>query len=158
LLSNPPSQCLYHDVFTTYLRHFLPNDLHLLKDIIQDIITTSTSPPKRCTITPIAKFNLEVTSWTTSCKATTAGSSLVFEDNVGEDGFSSQSAYKVNIDCPYYKASIAPNQKNLNDLKPSKEQLKFFYGGIMKEVNDLLLQIASNNTLSAFFCLLMILN
>jgi hypothetical protein len=82
---NPPSQRLYHDVFTTYLCHFLPNDLHLLKDIVQDIITTSTSAPKRCTITPIAKFNLEVASWTTTHRATTAGSSLVFEDNVGED-------------------------------------------------------------------------
>jgi hypothetical protein len=68
-----------------YLRHFLPNDLHLLKDIIQDIITASNSLPKRCTITPIAKFILEVASWTTTCKATTAGSSFVFEDNVVED-------------------------------------------------------------------------
>jgi hypothetical protein len=74
---------------------------------------------------------------------------LVFEDNVGEDGLSSQSTYKVNIDCLYYKASIAPNQKILNDLKPSKEQLKKVYGGIMKEVNKWQLQIASNNTFSA---------
>ncbi len=35
-------------------------------------------------------------------------------------------------------------------MKPSKEQLeKEVYGGIMKEVNDLQLQIASKNTLSA---------
>jgi hypothetical protein len=94
------------------LPHFLPNDLHLLKDIIQDIITTSSSPPKRCTITPIYKFNFEVASWTTTCNATTAGSSFVLENNVGEDGLSSQSTYKVNIDCPYYKASIATNPKN----------------------------------------------
>jgi hypothetical protein len=95
------------------LHHFLPNDLHLLKGIIQDIITTSTSPPKRCTITPIAKFNLEVVSWTPTCKATTSVSSFVFEDNFGEEGLSSQLTYKVNIDCPYYKASIAPNKKKL---------------------------------------------
>jgi hypothetical protein len=83
-----------------------------------------------------------VSSWTTNGKATTAGSLLVFEDNVGEDGLSSQSTYKVNNDCPYYKASIAPNPKVLNDLKPSKEQLEI-YGGIMKQVNDLQLQIDS---------------
>ncbi len=71
-----------------------------------------------------------VSSWTTNGKATTAGSSLVFEDNVGEDGLSSQSTYKVKIDCLYYKASIAPNPKVLNDLKPSKEQLKKFMGGL----------------------------
>ncbi len=86
---------------------------------------------------------------TTTCKATTSGSSFVFEDNVGEGGLSSKSTYKVNIDCLYYKAFIAPNQKILNDLKPSKEQLKNVYGGIMKEVNKLRLQIASNSTLSA---------
>ncbi len=84
-----------------------------------------------------------VSSWTANGRATTAGSLLVLEDSVGEDGLSSQSTYKVNIDCPYYKASIAPNQKVLNDLKPSKEQLEKGYGGIMKEVNELRLQINS---------------
>ncbi len=89
-----------------------------------------------------------VSSWTTNGKATTAGSLLVFEDNVGEDGLSSQFTYKVNIDCPYYKASIAPNPKILNDLKPSKKQLEKVYGRIMKEVNELWLQIDSKKTLS----------
>ncbi len=79
----------------------------------------------------------------------TAGSSLSFEDNVGEDRLSSQSTYKVNLDCPYYKASIAPNPKILNDLKSSKDQFKEVYGGIMNEVNELQLQIPSKNTLSA---------
>jgi hypothetical protein len=79
------SQCLYHDVFTTYLCHFPQNNLSLPKDIIQHIITTSTLPPKRCTKTSIEKYNLEVASWTTTHKTTTAGSSLFFENNVGED-------------------------------------------------------------------------
>jgi hypothetical protein len=68
-----------------------------------------------------------VSSWTTNGKATTAGSLLVFEDNVGEDGLSSQSTYKVNIDCPYYKEAIAPNPKVLNVLKPTEEDLKKVY-------------------------------
>ncbi len=84
-----------------------------------------------------------VSSWTTNGKATTAASLLVFEDNVGEDWLSSQSTYKVNIDCTYYKAGIAPNPKVLNNLKPSKDILEKVYGGIMKEVNDLRLQIDS---------------
>ncbi len=62
--------------------------------------------------------------------------------------FSTQSTYKVNIDCPYYKEAIAPNPKVLNDLKPSKEQLEKVYGGIMKEVNDLWKQTDSKKTLS----------
>ncbi len=84
-----------------------------------------------------------VSSWTTNGKASTAGSFLVFEDNVGEVGLSTQSTYKVNIDCPYYKEAIDPNPKVLNDLKPSKEQLEKVYGGIMKEVNESRLQIDS---------------
>jgi hypothetical protein len=121
-------QFLYHDVFSTYIRHFVQDDIYPLKDVIQDIMTTSSSLPKKCTICPLAQLNSMVSAWTTNGKATTAGSLLVFEDNVGEDGLSSQSTYKGNIDCPYYKASIALNPKVLNDLKPSKEQLEKVYG------------------------------
>ncbi len=32
-----------------------------------------------------------------------------YEDYVCEDTLSSQSTYKINSGCPYYKASIAPN-------------------------------------------------
>ncbi len=68
------------------------------------------------------------------------------EDNVCEDTLSSQSTYKINSGCPYYKVSIAPNPKLLNDFEPSKEQLETVYGGIMEEVNELRLQIASKNS------------
>jgi hypothetical protein len=148
LPSRVASQLLYHDVFSTYMQHFVQDDIYPLKDVIQDIMTTSSSLPKRCTIGPLAQLNSMVSSWTTNGKATTAGSLLVFEDNVGEDKLSSQSTYKVNIDCPYFKEAIAPNLKVLNDLKPSKEQLEKVYGGIMKEVNDLRLQIDSKKNLS----------
>jgi hypothetical protein len=143
LASSVTSQCLYHDAFILYLHHFLPNDLYLLKSTFQKIITNSTSLPNRCTITPVAEVNLEVDSWTTTPKATTAGSSLRFKDNVCEDTLSSQSTYKINSGCPYYKASIAPNTKLLNDFEPSNEQLETVYGGNMEEVNELRLQIAS---------------
>ncbi len=56
---------------------------------------------------------------------------------------------KQKSGCPYYKASIAPNPKLLNDFEPSKEQLETVYGGIMDKVNELRLQIASKETLSA---------
>jgi hypothetical protein len=60
----------------------------------------NTSLQKRCTKTPIEKYNLEVASWTTTCQITTSDSSLVFEDNVSKDGLSSQLTYKVNINFP----------------------------------------------------------
>jgi hypothetical protein len=132
-----------------YLHHFLPNDLYFLKYTIQQIITNSTSPPNWCTLTPAAEINLVFDSWTTTPKATTAGSSLGFEDKVCEDALSTQSTDKINSGCPYYKASIAPNPKLLNDFEPSKEQMETIYGGIMEEVNELRLQIASKKTLSA---------
>jgi hypothetical protein len=108
-------------------------------------MSTSNSLPKRYTIGPLAQLNSMISSWTTNCTATTAGSSLVFEDNVGGEGLSTQSTYKVNIDCPYYEEVIAPNPKVLNELKPSKEKLEIVYGEIMNEVNDLRLQIDSKN-------------
>jgi hypothetical protein len=132
--------------------HFVQDDPHPLWYVIQDIMTTSSSLPKRCTIGPLAQLNSMVSSWTANGKATTAGSLLVFEDNVGEDGLSFQSTYKVDIDCSYYKEAIVPNPKVLNSLKPSKEQLEKVYGGIMKEVNDLWLQIDSKITLSCIDC------
>jgi hypothetical protein len=115
LQSRVAGQLLYHDVFSTYMCHFVQDDSHPLKDIIQDIMNTSSSLPKRCAIGPLAHLNSMVSSWTTNGKATTAGSLLVFEDNDGEDGLSTQSTYKVNIDCLYYKEAIAPNPKVLND-------------------------------------------
>jgi hypothetical protein len=134
------------------MRHFVQDDPHPLKYVIQDIMMTSSSLPKRCTIGPLAQLNSMVSSWTANGKATTTGSLLVFEDNVGEDGLSSQSTYKVNIDYPYYKEAIAPNPKVLNDMKPSKEKLEKVYGRIMKEVNDLRLKIGSKKTLSCIDC------
>jgi hypothetical protein len=96
-------------------------------------MNTSSLLPKRCTIGPLVQLNSMVSSWTTNGKATTAGSLLVFEDDVGEDGLSTQSNYKVNIDCPYYKEAIAPNPKVLNRLKPSEEDLKFFIQYLCKK-------------------------
>ena len=43
-------QLLYHDVFSTYMRNFVQGDINQLKDVIQDIMTTSSLVPKRCTI------------------------------------------------------------------------------------------------------------
>jgi hypothetical protein len=160
------------------MHHFVQDDPHPLKDVIQDIMKLSSSLPKRCTICPLAQLNSMVSSWTTNGNATTVASLLVFEDNVGKDGLSSQSTYKVNIEDPYYKSSIAPNPKVLNDLKLSKKQSEKVYQGIMEEVNDLRLQIESKKTISCinrqgktfntniakvpaqnvFFFLLMILN
>ncbi len=72
-----------------------------------------------------------------------------FKDNGCEDKLSSQSTYKINSGCPYNKASIGPYPQLLNDFEPSKGQLEKAHGGILEEVNELRLQIASKKNLSA---------
>jgi hypothetical protein len=57
LQSRVSGQLLYHDVFSTYMRHFVQDDPHSLKYVIQDIMSTSSSLPKRCTIGALAQFN-----------------------------------------------------------------------------------------------------
>ncbi len=54
LQSRVAGQLLYHDVFSTYMRHFVQDNPHSLKDVIQDIMTNSSSLPKRGTIGPLA--------------------------------------------------------------------------------------------------------
>ncbi len=93
------------------MRHFVQDDPHPLKYVICDIMKLSSSLPKRFIIHPLAQSNSMISSWTTNGKATTVASLLVFENNVGKDGLSSQSTYKGNIYCPNLKASIAPNPK-----------------------------------------------
>ncbi len=87
IASSITSQCLYDDVFAMYLRHFLPNDLYYLTYTIQQIITNSTSPPNRRTMTTVAEVNLEVDSLTTTPKVITSGFSLGFEGNVVKTHF-----------------------------------------------------------------------
>ena len=72
LQSRVAGQLLYHDVFSTYMRHFVQDDPHSLKDFIQDIMNTSSSLPKRCTKGPLAQLNSMVSSWTTNGMATTS--------------------------------------------------------------------------------------
>jgi hypothetical protein len=55
LQSRVAGQLLYHDVFSTYMCHFIQDDPHPLSDVIQDIMNTSSSLPKRCTIGPLAQ-------------------------------------------------------------------------------------------------------
>jgi hypothetical protein len=106
LASSITSQCLYDDVFTMHLCHFLPNDLDYLTYTIQQIITYSTSLPNRCIMNPVAEDDFEVGSWTTTPKVITAGSSLGFEGNACEDSLSSQSSYKINSGCCIMKLPL----------------------------------------------------
>ncbi len=58
--------------------------------------------------TPLSQLNSMVDSWTTKCNDN-HDSTSIFDENIGEDGLSIQSAYDVNIDNPYHTGSLAPN-------------------------------------------------
>ncbi len=76
---------------------------------------------------------------------------LVFENNVGEDGLSSQLTYKVNIDCLYCIIKLPLLQiKNSTELLETLKRTdgKSLWGDYDKS-NKLQLQIASKITLSA---------
>ena len=62
-------QLFYHDVFSTYMRHFVQDDPHPLKYVIRDIMKPSSSLPKRCTIRPLVQLNSLVSLWTIKIKS-----------------------------------------------------------------------------------------
>ncbi len=62
LQSRVASQLLYHDVFSMYMHHFVQDDPHPLKYVIQDNMSISSSLQKRCTIGPLAQLNSMVSS------------------------------------------------------------------------------------------------
>jgi hypothetical protein len=113
--------------------HDLPEDFHLLTEIVKDIPTTLSNKHVPI-ITPKDKLNLEVASWITSHDATTSVSSLFLEDNVGKDRLSSQSTDKENIEDPY---SFTPITRLLSYLQLSIPLLNEVYGPIMKVLNEL---------------------
>jgi hypothetical protein len=95
--SRVTAQYLYQAMFTTFACHNLPEDIDLPREIIKDASTTLSSL-HTATTTPQSKLNLEVASWNTEHMPITSIFSLIFEDNIGEDGLSLQSTYQVNID------------------------------------------------------------
>jgi hypothetical protein len=87
----------------------------------------------------LSQLNLMVDSWTTKCNDN-HDSTSIFDENIGGDGLSIQSAYDVNIDNPYHTGSIAPNLELLDPPLLYDDEVKDSYTILTKGINDLWVQ------------------
>ena len=92
------SQCVYFDVFTSYARHKLPENIDEILVIVESVTTNVTSQHSG-SINHMSQLNSEVSSWNTK-RQIFPSSSLIFNESIGEDGLSSQSTYDVRFDNP----------------------------------------------------------
>ncbi len=97
----------YHGIFTIFQRH---NALSYNSDEKELIIRLLTNC-KLVRISPTRSKNDEVTSWWkgSSKVDTSSFHSMMFEDNVGEDGLYAQSSYIININDLNYIENLAPD-------------------------------------------------
>ncbi len=87
-----------------------------------------------------------VDSWTTKRNGN-HDSSSIFDENIGEDGLSIQSAYDVNIDNPYHTGSLAPNLELLDPPLLYDDEVKVSYTNLVKGIDELWVQLSTNKTL-----------
>jgi hypothetical protein len=100
---------------------------------------------RRALISPKTYVNAVVASWTKKPRVTLSAShSLMLEDNVGEDGLSSQSMYTVDIDEKNYINSGMFHNK----VSVESDDLKLIYTKLMKVVNELIIQASTKTTLA----------
>jgi hypothetical protein len=132
--------------------HLIPDDFHALTADVKDILT-SFSNKRMPMLFYTDNLNLEVASWVPpSHNVTTSVSSLLLEDNVGKDGFSSQSTYKDNIqdfDAPGMVVTSL-----LKHCQPPTPLLTNIYGAIMKVLNEMRVQITVNAAVPYRGCIL----
>ena len=140
-----PPQYKYHSVFQTFPCHLLAKDLYILKAITEEITNSSFSRHPKAT--PQSILHSEVESWNTR-KVTNTVSSSIFDDNIGEDGLSAQSMYENNIDDSNYQNALCPNQKLLHEVMTSHPGVKKIYVSVVRVINNLLMQISMNNTMT----------
>jgi hypothetical protein len=117
------------------------NNTNIVKNVIA---TTSTVPISNTN--HLAEYNAEVASWNTKCKDNNSFISSIFDDNVGEDGLSSQSTYNVSINALYHVQSIHPKPKLLEELITDEDILNDVCTSLTRAVNELREQHLMNNT------------
>ena len=132
------SQCVYFDVFTSYARHLLPEDIDEILPIVESVTTNATSQRSGST-NRMSQLNCEVSSWNNK-RQIFPSSSSIFNESIGEDGLSSQSTYDVTIDNPHHIEVIRPNPNLLQQPLPSNEEMKTSYQFLVKAVNEMRIQ------------------
>ncbi len=98
--------------------------------------------------------NAEVASWWKGNAKSDSSSlpSMMFEDNVGEDGLYAQSSYTIDINDSNYIDNLAPDPTMFNNEVPlGMDTLKKVYTQLISALNDVRVQKRTNATLSALW-------
>ncbi len=83
--------------------------------------------------------NAEVASWWKGNAKSDSSSlpSMMFEDNLGEDGLSAQSSYTININDSHYIDNLAPDPTMFdNEVPLGMDTLKKVYTQLISALND----------------------
>jgi hypothetical protein len=76
--------------------------------------------------------------------------SMMFEDDVGEDGLSAQSSYTIDINDSNYIDNLATHPTIFdNDVPLGEDTFKKVYTQLINALNDVRIQKSTNSTLSA---------
>ncbi len=126
---------LYHGIFSIFQRH---NALSYNSDEKELIIRLLTYR-KLVRISPTRSKNAEVASWWKGSSKVNTSSfhSMMFEDNVGEDGLSAQSSYIINIDDSNYIENLAPDSPMFdNEVLLEHDTLQKVYTKLIEALNE----------------------
>ena len=78
--------------------------------------------------------------------------SMMFDDNVGEDGLSAQSSYTIDINDSKYINNLVPDPTMFdNDVSLGMDTLKKVYTQLISALNDVRVEKSTNSTLSALW-------
>jgi hypothetical protein len=143
-------QSLYHGIFTTCQCHnayfYNSNKMALFISLLTNCKLVRTPPT-------VSK-NAEVSSWWkgTSKRDSSSLHSMMFEDNVEEDGLSAQSSYTIDINDSNYIDNLAPHPTMFdNEVPLGMDTLKEVYTQLISALNDVRVQKSTKITLSALW-------
>ncbi len=97
--------------------------------------------PKLVRAPPTVSINTEVASWWKGSSKSDSSSlhSMMFEDNVGEDGLSAQLSYTIDINDSNYIDNLAPHSTMFdNEVPLGDDTFKKVYTQLIKALNDAL--------------------
>ncbi len=130
---------MYHDIFTTFQRHNAYSYNSDKKAVIISLLTNR----KLVRTPPTLSKNAEVSSWWkgSSKSDSTSLYSMMFEDNVGEDGLSAQSSYTIDINDSNYIDNLAPHPTMFdNEIPLGGDTFKKVYTQLISALNDARIQ------------------
>ncbi len=139
---------LYHGVLITFWQH---NALSYNYEQMALIISLLMN--RKLVKTPRnVSINAEVTSWWKKIAKSDSSLllSMMFKNNVGENGLSAQSSYTFDINDSHYIANMAPHPTIFDNKVPFGEDIfNKVYTQLITALNDVRVQKSIHSTLSA---------